>query len=228
MKNWLMSLILLTFSGLATAEDFDPFEDINRAVYEFNEVVDGSFLEPISRAYKKSTPILVQDSVRNFFGNLDDVTTLANQILQVKPLESITTLGRIFINTTFGIGGIFDVASGLGFTTDTEDFGQTMAVWGLDAGPYIMLPLIGPSTLRDTLGVYIDVRSDSNMINKLDNFEFVTVNTMNTVDKRVKLLPVTDLFHKSNDSYISMRSAYLQKREYDVYDGNLPFSDDDF
>ncbi len=227
MNKIIISLLLLISSSFAVAE-VDPFEDVNRVVYDFNETVDDNFLEPVSRAYKENTPDFLQNRVSDFFGNLRDVSTLANQILQFKVEESVTTLGRIVVNTTIGLAGLFDVAQDMDLTTDNEDFGQTLAVWGVGDGPYIMLPLLGPSTVRDGAGLYVDLTSETNLVNDLEDVGFVSASAMSIIDKRVELLPATDLLDQSDDPYIAMRSSYLQKRQFDIYDGNLPVSDDDF
>ena len=230
MKQLLMSFLLFFMANtLAFAEeDVDPFEDINRTVYGFNETVDDNLLEPVSRAYKDHVPEVAQDGVSNFFDNLRDVSTLANQILQFKPVESIETLGRILVNSTIGLGGLFDVASDMGLTTDDEDFGQTMGVWGVEEGPYVVLPLLGPSTVRDGAGLFVDTTSDANMIDKTEGIGFISSSTINIIDKRVELLPVTDMLDLSDDPYTMMRSSYLQKRKFDVFDGNLPVEEDEF
>ena len=230
MKQLLMSFLLFFMANtLAFAEeDVDPFEDVNRAVYGFNEAVDDNLLEPVSRAYKDHVPEVAQDGVSNFFGNLRDVSTLANQILQFKPVESIETLGRILVNSTIGLGGLFDVASDMGLTTDDEDFGQTMGVWGVEEGPYVVLPLLGPSTVRDGAGLFVDTTSDANMIDKTEGIGFISSSAINIIDKRVELLPVTDMLDLSDDPYTMMRSSYLQKRKFDVFDGNLPVEEDEF
>jgi phospholipid-binding lipoprotein MlaA len=230
MKQLLMSFLLFFMANtLAFAEeDVDPFEDINRTVYGFNETVDDNLLEPVSRAYKDHVPEVAQDGVSNFFSNLRDVSTLANQILQFKPVESIETLGRILVNSTIGLGGLFDVASDMGLTTDDEDFGQTMGVWGVEEGPYVVLPLLGPSTVRDGAGLFVDTTSDANMIDKTEGIGFISSSAINIIDKRVELLPVTDMLDLSDDPYTMMRSSYLQKRKFDVFDGNLPVEEDEF
>ena len=227
MKQLLMSFLLFFMANtLAFAEeDVDPF---NRTVYGFNETVDDNLLEPVSRAYKDHVPEVAQDGVSNFFGNLRDVSTLANQILQFKPVESIETLGRILVNSTIGLGGLFDVASDMGLTTDDEDFGQTMGVWGVEEGPYVVLPLLGPSTVRDSAGLFVDTTSDANMIDKTEGIGFISSSAINIIDKRVELLPVTDMLDLSDDPYTMMRSSYLQKRKFDVFDGNLPVEEDEF
>ena len=230
MKKILVGFLLLTLGFFTVAEevDPDPFENVNRSIYDFNEAIDDNVLEPVSRAYKDHVPEIAQGGVSNFFGNLRDVTTLANQILQFKPIESVETFGRILVNSTIGLGGLLDVASEMSLTTEDEDFGQTMAVWGVEEGPYIMLPFLGPSTVRDSVGTYVDLTSDANLVKDMDDVGFLSANTINIIDKRVELLPVTDLLDKSDDPYISMRSSYLQKREFDIYDGNPPVEEDDF
>ena len=223
-KRVLISL-LLAFNLSVNAEEIDPFEETNRAIYEFNESLDSNVLEPVSRAYKNNMPEAAQKGVGNFLDNLGDVSTLANQILQFKPIESAETLARILVNTTIGLGGLFDVASDMGLVTEDEDFGQTMAVWGVEQGPYVVLPLLGPSTVRDGIGTYVDLTSPANMVDEIDE---VGVSVINVVDKRVDLLPITDILDQSDDPYITMRSSYLQKRNNDIYDGNVPVTDDDF
>ena len=223
-KQVLISL-LLAFNLSVNAEEIDPFEETNRSIYEFNESLDSNVLEPVSRAYKNNMPEAAQKGVGNFLDNLGDVSTLANQILQFKPIESAETLARILVNTTIGLGGLFDVASDMGLVTEDEDFGQTMAVWGVEQGPYVVLPLLGPSTVRDGIGTYVDLTSPANMVGEIDE---VGVSVINVVDKRVDLLPITDILDQSDDPYITMRSSYLQKRNNDIYDGNVPVTDDDF
>jgi phospholipid-binding lipoprotein MlaA len=227
MNKIIIGFLLLINSAFAVAE-VDPFEDINRISYKVNDLVDGVLLEPISRLYKESVPDIAQNSVHNFFGNLRDVSTLANQILQFKLEESAVTFGRILINSTVGLMGVLDVARDVGITTDSEDFGQTLAVWGVGDGPYVVLPLLGQSTSRDVFGMYFDLTSDANLINKMHDIGFVSVSTMNIINKRAELLPATDLLNQSDDSYIALRSSYLQNRKFDIYDGDLPISDDDF
>ncbi|HIM96054.1 MAG TPA: VacJ family lipoprotein [Gammaproteobacteria bacterium] len=227
MKQFLISVLLFFTLNVTAAENIDPLEDVNRVTHEFNEVFDDNIFEPISRAYKNYIPDFVQECVSNFFDNLRDVSTLGNQILQFKPIESITTLGRILVNSTVGLGGLFDVASNIDLTTENEDFGQTMAVWGMETGPYVTLPFLGPSTLRDSIGIFVDTNSPTKLINEMDDIGFVSASAMNAIDQRVELLPIMDLLDHSDDLYIAMRSSYLQKRKYDVFDGDLPIEEDD-
>jgi len=227
MKQLLISFLLFFTLSVTATENIDPLEDVNRVTHEFNEVFDDNIFEPISRGYKKFIPDFVKERVSNFFDNLRDVSTLGNQILQFKPIESVTTLGRVLVNSTVGLGGLFDVASDIDLTINNEDFGQTMAVWGVESGPYITLPLLGPSTLRDSVGIYVDTNSPTNLISKMDAIGFVSASAMNAIDQRVELLPITDILDHSDDPYIAMRSSYLQKRKYDVFDGDLPIEEDD-
>ena len=208
-------------------DDVDPLEELNRPIYEFNQTLDQNLFEPIAISYRDNTPESIKKGVSNFFSNLGDVTTLANQILQFKA-DSFITLSRLFINTTIGLAGIFDPASELGLTKKDEDFGQTLGVWGVPEGPYFIIPILGPSTLRDSAGLYVDMSSDANLINNLDTSEQISVTSVKLVDKRVELLPATDLINRSFDPYTTMRSSYLQKRRNDVNDGANKNNSTDF
>jgi len=201
-------------------DDVDPLEEINRPIFEFNQNLDENLIKPIAISYRDNTPDSIKKGESNFFSNLGEVSTLANQILQFKAEDSLLTLSRFLINTTIGLVGIFDPASELGLTKKDEDFGQTLGVWGVPEGPYFVIPVLGPSTLRDTAGLYVDVTSNANFINSLDTNSEIAATSMKTVDKRVELLPATDLINRSFDPYTTMRSSYLQKRRNDVNDGN--------
>jgi len=199
--------------------DVDPLEELNRPIFEFNQTVDQNLIEPIAISYRDNTPESIKKGVSNFFSNLGEVSTLANQILQFKAKDSFITLSRFLLNTTIGLAGIFDPASELGLIKKDEDFGQTLGFWGVPEGPYFVIPILGPSTLRDTAGLYVDMTSDVNLINNLDTNGEIAAISIKTVDKRVELLPATDLINRSFDPYITMRSSYLQKRRNDVNDG---------
>jgi len=200
-------------------DDIDPLEEINRPIFDFNQTLDQNFIEPIAVSYRDNTPESVKKGVSNFFSNLGEVSTLANQILQFKVQDSFSTLSRFLLNTTIGLAGIFDPASELGLTKKNEDFGQTLGFWGVPEGPYFVIPILGPSTLRDSAGLYVDMTSDVNLINNLDTNAEIAAISMKMVDKRVELLPATDLVNRSFDPYTTMRSSYLQKRRKDVNDG---------
>ncbi|MBW5291351.1 MAG: VacJ family lipoprotein [Candidatus Ruthia sp. Asou_11_S2] len=228
MKNLLMSFLLLVFGATTMAEDVDPFEASNRAVFEFNQTLDENVFEPAARAYKESVPEIAQNRVSDFSSNLDDIATLGNEILQFELFDSVSTFGRILVNSTIGLAGLFDVASDIGLEKTDEDFGQTMAVWGVPSGPYVVLPVLGPSTMRDSVGTYVDITENVDVTKGLNTTEETALLLTRAVDTRVKLLPATDLLKNSDDVYIATRSSYLQKRQFDIFDGNPPIEDDDF
>ncbi len=228
MKNLLMCFLWLTFSTTIMAKDVDPFEGSNRAVFEFNQTLDENLFEPVARTYKKSMPETAQNRVSDFSSNLDDIFTLGNEILQFELFDSVSTFGRILVNSTIGLAGLFDVASDIGLEKTDEDFGQTMAVWGVPSGPYVVLPILGPSTMRDSAGTYADITENINVDKALNATEETILLLTRAVDTRVKLLPATDLLKNSDDVYIATRSSYLQKRQFNIFDGNPPIEDDDF
>lgn len=223
MPKLLLSLLLLSFSISA---EVDPLEDFNRAMNEFNQILDKTLFKPITRSYKKSTPKTTQKKVNNFVGNLTDVGTFANQLLQFKMFASAATAARITLNSTVGIGGLFDVASDVGLKKNNEDFGQTMGVWGVETGPYVVLPVFGPSNFRDAVGDSFDAKIHPTQA--LSTTLQSGILLLGAVNTRAKLLPTTDLLEQSSEPYIAMRSSYLQKRKYDVFDGDVPFTDDEF
>ena len=221
-------LLYCTINTSVLAEEYDPFEDINRVTHGFNDVLDDYIFEPVAASYMDNVPDFAQGRVSDFFDNLRDVKTLANQLLQFKIIGGVETFGRIVVNTSVGLGGLFDVASSLNLDSKNEDFGQTLAFWGIPQGPYIVLPFLGPSTLRDGVGIIVDSGSDAEMINKLSGIGFVSTNALKAIDKRVELFPVSRLLENYDDSYTFMRSSYIQSRQYDIFDGNPPITDDDF
>ncbi len=212
--------IALMVSGCATTGDKDPYEGYNRAVYKFNNVADKAVIKPIAGAYKAVTPAPIKTGVSNFFSNIGTFITAINDLLQLKFSKAMTDLGRFAINTTFGIGGLIDVASMDGVPKNHEDFGQTLAYWGVGDGGYTVLPFFGPSTMRDSFGIAVD------------SFVFDPVNLMDDVgdryrtrifrafDIRANLLPASDLVDEAAlDPYVFMRDAYLQHRKVEIEDG---------
>ncbi|MEJ2604120.1 MAG: VacJ family lipoprotein [Gammaproteobacteria bacterium] len=202
----------------------DPLEKINRATYQFNDVVDSAVLKPIAKGYKKVTPALVRRGVGNFFNNLQTPRIALNNLLQGKPGAALSDMGRLVVNSTVGLGGLIDVASDLGLEEHEEDLGQTFAVWGIPQGPYLVLPFLGPSSPRDAFGQlgalglsgirYID---NTSVRDKLWILGFI--------DVRARLLAVESQIEASNDPYLFVRESYLQRREYLIYDGNPPMDD---
>lgn len=208
----------------AAQEVGDPFRGVNQVIFEFNEFFDNLLLRPLAVGYSNHVPAPVQSGVSNFFGNIDDLNTMANNLLQWKIPEAVSDCGRILINTTVGIGGLFDVASELGLEKHNEDFGQTLGVWGIESGPYLVLPIFGASSTRDALGLFMD--SLLNPIYQVDD-EAARAATFGVerLEWRAGLLPAESLM--TGDRYLFLREATRQQREFDINDGELddPFGD---
>ena len=206
-------LIILISPLLISADEVnDPFEEINRKTYEFNESLDKNILKPVAEVYSNFPP-KVKKGVTNFFNNLEEVDTFINQLLQGKPKESINDLSRFVINTTIGIGGIFDVASKMGLKRHEEDFGQTLAVWGVSEGPYIMLPFLGPSTLRDTLSRPVSSFLSVTFHMTEDDVN-IALKSIDALETRERLLDVESLL--SGDKYVFVKDAYIQSMYYEI------------
>ena len=209
-------LFILISPLLISADEVnDPFEEINRKTYEFNESLDTNIVKPVAEVYSNFPP-KVKKGVTNFFNNLEEVDTFINQLLQGKPKESINDLSRFVINTTIGIGGIFDVASKMGLERHEEDFGQTLAVWGVGEGPYIMLPFLGPSTLRDTLSRPVSSFLSVTFHMTEDDVN-IALKSIDALETRERLLDVESLL--SGDKYVFVKDAYIQSMYYEIKDG---------
>lgn len=208
-------IFLFTSLNVHTEEVNDPLEDLNRKTYEFNEKLDSTILKPTAELYSKFPP-KVKQGVTNFFNNLEEIDTSVNQLLQGKPKKSLNDLTRFVINSTIGIAGLFDVASKMGLERHEEDFGQTLAVWGVPEGPYIMLPLLGPSTLRDTasrpVSSFLSVT-----FHMTDTDVNIALKSVDALETRERLLDVESLM--SGDKYSFVRDAYMQSMEYEIKDG---------
>lgn len=205
--------------------EHDPWEGFNRGVYEVNDATDRALLKPLARGYRAVLPRFARRGVSNFFDNLVTPRSSLNNFLQGKPGRGFSDLGRFAMNTTIGVGGLFDVATGAGLEATNEDFGQTLAVWGVGAGPYVVIPMLGPRTLRDTIAMPVDFLADplyhydeSSVKDKLRVLQIVNV--------RVRLLAADAILEESNDPYITVRESYLQNREYEIHDGDPPMDDD--
>jgi phospholipid-binding lipoprotein MlaA len=213
----------MLLTGCATTQNpQDPLEGYNRAVFSFNDAVDRTVLKPTATAYKNVTPGFVQTGVNNFFGNLSDVWSAVNNLLQGKPDAGMGDLGRVTMNTTFGVLGLFDLASQAGIQKHNEDFGQTLGVWGIPSGPFVMLPILGPSTVRDTVALPADFGGDIWKYKEPANWRNIGA-AVRVVDKRANLLEAGNLLEDAAlDRYEFIRDGYMQRRQSQVYDGNVP------
>lgn len=217
---------LMMTAPLSANEDIDPLEGWNRGVHNFNEVLDTWVARPVAKGYRFILPQFVRNGVGNFFSNLGEVPTAVNDLLQAKPGQAAKAGGRFLINTTVGIGGLFDVASWAGIDEHSEDLGQTLAVWGVGSGPYIVIPFLGPSTLRDGLSIYPNYMLHPIEYADLTDEERYGLIALDLVHRRHNLLDKEALV--SGDKYIFYRDAYLQNRNYEINDGVVEDSFDDF
>ena len=227
MKRWI--LLAAVLSGCATTNDNpqDPFEPFNRGVYRFNDAVDKAVIKPVAQGYDKVVPQPVQTGVANFFSNLGDVIVVINDFMQLKVAQGVSDTGRFMINSTIGILGFIDVGSDIGLPKHNEDFGQTMGYWGMDTGPYIVLPLFGPSDARDTAGLVVDIVTyPVYYVN--DSAVRAALYGTDTVSDRDQLLQAEKVLDQAAlDQYQFVRDAYLQRRLNLVHDGNPPKEDFD-
>lgn len=227
-KIMMLSIILMT--GCATTVQnervakIDPFEPMNRAVFTFNEKADDYVIKPLAEAYKFVLPEFVRTGVTNFFSNINDVLIAANNLLQGKPTDAASDIGRFLINSTIGVLGLFDVATDMGLDKNREDFGQTLGVWGISDGPYVVLPFFGASNIRDTVGLVVDIETDFMInTNKLNSDEKIAVNALRVINRRADLLDAGQLLEDAAfDKYSFVRDGYLQRRRSQIYDGNPP------
>ena len=205
----------------------DPWEGFNRKVYGFNDVADRYVLKPIAKGYEWITPQFLEDGIHRIFSNVGEVGSIVNSLLQAKFKNTATDTGRLLLNTTIGVGGFFDVASKMGLEDHNEDFGQTLGYWGVKSGPFVVIPLLGPRTVRDSFGSVADTFTDP--VGYVDHVP--TSNEIyagRVVDQRAQLFSAEELI--TGDRYIFIRDAYLQRREFMVKDGAVEdnFGNDDF
>ena len=215
MVKIILFIVISSFFNLYASEVNDPFEKFNRKTFEFNENLDELVVKPVAEVYSEF-PVFIKTGVTNFFNNLENIETSVNQMLQGKPGKSLNDLTRFIINTSIGVAGIFDVASSMGLERNEEDFGQTLAVWGVDEGPYIMLPFLGPSTLRDTISRPISSFT-SVIFHMTDTDVNIALKSIDALETRERLLDVESLL--SGDKYIFVKDAYMQSINYEISDG---------
>jgi phospholipid-binding lipoprotein MlaA len=212
-----------SLAGCAATNPKDPFESFNRAVFDFNDALDKAAIKPAAEAYS-DLPSFVQTGVNNFFGNLADVWTAANNLMQGKIGDGVTDVMRVAVNSTFGLGGLLDIGTEAGMTKHSEDFGQTLGKWGVKSGPYVVLPILGSSTLRDALATPLDY-----MANPWNDVRPVHWRNPGAVvrgiDERANLLNASTLIEEAAlDRYVFIRDAYMQRRQNKVFDGEPPES----
>jgi len=230
-------LLLATLAAAALAgcastrapDPRDPWEPVNRATFEFNDTVDKVVLKPIAQGYHAVLPSPIRSGVRNFFANLRDPWIAVNQFLQGKVEEGLSDLWRFIANSTFGLGGLCDIASDMGMPKHNEDFGQTLAVWGIGFGPYLVIPILGPSSVRDGVGTVADVYTYlPYFLPEWLDFEHRvawsnSLTALDLVQRRSDLLDATTAFEQAAlDRYAFLRAAYFQRRRNLIYDGNPP------
>ena len=235
---WMIVLVSLLAAGCASSPseddgteapvraEYDPFEPFNRSMYAFHDAVDRYTLKPIARGYKAVIPEFARRGVTNFSRNLATPRSALNNFLQGKPTRGFTDLGRFLLNSTFGLVGLLDVATAEGIPEYDEDFGQTLAVWGLSEGPYLFIPILGPNTMLDAVSIPVDIYSD--LLIHYDNSSVRDkVYGLRLIDLRMRLLTADTLLEDSKDPYLTLRESYLQNRRFQIYDGNPPSSDEE-
>ena len=216
-------LILLLSFPIFGEEINDPFEELNRDIFIFNEKLDEKLLKPAALTYRKVTPQFARTGVTNFFNNLEEIDTTINQVLQGEIKYAFNDAGRFVINSTIGLFGLVDVASKMGLEKHEEDFGQTLGVWGFDSGPYIMIPFLGPSNPRDLLSRPISSFLSGTFAME-DNDVKITLVGIDALETRERLLDAETLI--IGDKYIFVKDAYIQSREYEINNGST--EDDEF
>jgi len=217
-------------AGCATSggNPADPLERVNRAVFAFNDGADKYMLTPVAKGYRAVLPGFLRTGISNFFSNLEDVWVSVNDLLQGKFQEGMEDITRVIFNSTFGIAGIFDFASDVGLPKRTEDFGQTLGWWGVGSGPYVVIPLLGPSTVRDGFGLLVDGRADL-VYRGIDDVPLRnSVYATRAISNRANLLDASSVLEQAAlDRYAFVRDAWLQRRRNLIYDGNPPREPDE-
>ena len=217
----LITFLLFSFFMIAEEEknvDTDPFEDINRVVFNVSDSLDEVLLKPTAEIYSEYTPLFLKDSVTNFFYNIAEIDTVINQLLQGKPKLAAQDSLRFLINTTIGIGGIFDIATRMGLSRHDEDFGQTLGYWGLPAGSYVFVPFVGPSTVRDLFGIPLSWYVSGTLAIE-DEKTKIVFSFLDVIETRERILAAENLI--VGDKYEFVKDVFLQSREHSVQDGEV-------
>ncbi len=231
--TWIVVLLGLLASGCASLppgaepNPADPWERMNRGTHSFNDKLDRAVLKPVATAYRDHVPEFVRTGVDNALENLGYPTVILNQLLQGKLLEGLQDTARFALNSTLGLGGLLDPASRAGLDRHDEDFGQTLGRWGVPSGPYLVIPLLGPSTARDTPTRYVDARTraDDLLDDEVDLFREdayeIGIGVLTAINTRAELLDLDEMRAEAFDDYAFVRDAWLQRREYAVHDGEV-------
>ena len=227
---WLAALLLCVSAlggcaGGAPLVAHDPLEPLNRQVFKFNDALDAAIVKPVAIAYRDHTPTPLRQGIGNVFNNLQDSWSVVNNLLQLKTDYAYDSLVRVAINTLLGVGGVVDVASELGIERHTQDFGHTLGVWGVPPGPYLVLPILGPSSMRDALALSVDWQGDP--LGQLPNEPLRNAAILlRGLDTRAGLLKATSMLEEAAlDRYTFARDAFLQNRRNNIFDGNPPQDD---
>ena len=227
LRLWVALLAVLVLQGCATVtrpDPRDPFESFNRTVYGFNDAVDTAVLKPVAKGYKAAAPDWLRKGVSNFFNNLDDVWSALNNALQGRGQAFSDSVGRVMVNTTIGMFGLMDPASELGIERRNADFGQTLGKWGVPPGPYVVLPILGPYTLREVAAIPVDSNELKYTIGDQD--AHVVLPVASVIDQRTKFLGADDVLNGASlDTYAFQRDGYLQRQRNIQFDGNPPEED---
>ena len=220
----LIIILSLSFFSFIKSE-VDPFQNLNEKTHNLNQSLDKSIATPIAKVYRKVTPDFLEVGVTNFTDNIEDINIALNNLLQAKIKDGLSDILRFTINSTIGLLGFFDVASSMGFQKHYEDFGQTLAVWGVSDGPYIVLPILGPSSLRDTLARIPEAFMTPLLLIDHDRTGY-ELTAIDLLDKRARYLGLESIV--VGDEYLFYRDAYFQSREFDINDGVIEDDFDDF
>ncbi len=237
-NNFLQTILIfitcLSASGCATVDGppnpDDPFESFNRSMFAFNEGADKYVIKPVAKGYNFIMPNAASKAVSNFYSNVDDIVVFFNEILQFKIAAAIATSARFVFNSSFGLLGLIDVASYMDLPKHNEDFGQTLAVWGVGSGPYLVLPLLGPMTVRDTAGLAVDWTYFDPIFNRQTIEQSLVNLTIKYIDIRAGLIKASNILDDTvPDKYAFVRDAWMLRREFLIYDGNPPeeFTEDE-
>ena len=221
MKKVSILFLMVVLNSFVLSEN-DPFEEINRTTLKINKTLDSAIATPVATFYQKVTPDFIEVGIYNVISNVDDINISLNNILQGKIKEGLSDIARFTVNSTLGLGGLIDVASKIGLQKHNEDFGQTLGFWGVPHGPYIMLPALGPSSLRDTVGMIPDAFLSPRI---LLNHEptIYSLKFLDLIDTRARYLGLESIV--IGDEYLFVKDAYYQNREFDTLDGEV---EDDF